>query len=184
MAVPGADLVELGAITRAHGLRGEVLVKPFNPKSELLETLAEGWLKDATGAVQTCRVQSAARHGEHLRVALAGVGSREAADALRGSTICVPRDHLPALEPGEYYLVDVVGFDVVDAEGRAVGTVTDAVEYPTVCSFVVQGDAWVREIPDLPRYVQAVDLAAHVVRVDHLEEIECVPAGKAHKAPF
>ena len=166
------DLVELGVIVRAHGLGGELLLKRFNPSSDLLLELDRVWLKSGDGEYRLGELDRAAVHGAFLRIGLQGVRSRDAAERLRGTLVCVPREQLPALEPGEYYLVDVIGFEARDAEGTHVGRVVEAIEYPTVCCFVVEGPDWVREVPDLPRYVREVDLAARTVTVDHLSEIE------------
>ncbi len=53
----------------------------------------------------------------------AEIADRTAAEGLRGTTLAVPRDALPPLEPGEFYHADLIGLPVVDTEGAAVGTV-------------------------------------------------------------
>ncbi len=53
----------------------------------------------------------------------AEVADRTAAEGLRGTTLSVPREALPPLEPGEYYHADLIGLAVVDTTGADVGTV-------------------------------------------------------------
>ena len=53
---------------------------------------------------------------------LAGIDSIDAAKALRGKVICLPKDELPPLESGEFFLHDLVGLDVVDHNGDEIGS--------------------------------------------------------------
>jgi 16S rRNA processing protein RimM len=159
-------------VIRAHGLRGELLLKPFNPDSPLLEQVERVLLKSRSGELSAVPVRAARPHGAHVRLSLAGVDSREQADALRGSLVCVTRAELPALADGEYYLMDLVGLRVCTRDGREVGRVDELLEYPSVHCLLVHGEDGAREIPNLSRYVLEVDVAGGRVVVDHLDEIE------------
>lgn len=167
-----AALVELGYVARSHGLRGEVLLKPFNPQSELWDTLDSVTLKLPSGELTPKRVLSARPHGAFVRVELEGVSRVEDSDLLRGSVICVPRSVLPALEEGEYYLADLVGLEARDADGKPVGRVIDIIEYPAACCLVVESEDGTREVPDIERYVLEVRVADGVVTVANLEDLE------------
>jgi 16S rRNA processing protein RimM len=170
--------IELAVVMRAHGLRGELLLKPFNPHSAMLSELSEVSLRLADGSERRFSVREARAHGSNLRVSLQGVDSREQAEALRGAMLWVPRSALPALAPGEYYLVDVVGLEARQ-DGVAIGRVRDAIEYPTVCCLVIESEGVSREVPDLPRYISEVNVPQGFVTVQHLDEIEpLVPAAQ------
>ena len=166
------ELIELAAVVRSHGLRGELLLKPFNPDSTLLTELKHVLLKARDGTVTRFEVESARTHGDGQLLALRGVRSREAGDALRGSLVCVTRADLPAPEEGEHYLVDLVGLEARDAQGELVGKIEDVIDYPSVTCFVVVAPEGTREVPNLPRYVLAIDAAARTVTVDHIDELE------------
>jgi 16S rRNA processing protein RimM len=167
-----AELIELAAVVRAHGLRGELLLKPFNPESTLLSELSHVLLKGRDGAVQRYEVESARTHGDGQLLALKGVGSRDAGDALRGQLVCVTRADLPPPEEGEYYLVDLVGLEARDAQGNVAGKIEQVIDYPSVTCFVVVSPEGRREVPNLPRYVLAIDAAARAITVDHIDELE------------
>lgn len=166
------QLVELAAVVRAHGLRGELLVKPFNPESTLLASAERVLLKARDGALQEREVTAVRPHGALLLVSLRGVDSKDQADALRGQRVCVPRAQLPPLAEGEYYLMDLVGLRAYTREGAELGRVEDVIEYPTVHCLVLTSEDGVREVPNLERYVLELDLQNARVVVDHLDEIE------------
>jgi 16S rRNA processing protein RimM len=164
--------IELAAVVRSHGLRGELLLKPFNPASELWDKLQTIELKMPSGIRSTRRVLSAREHSGSVLLTLEGVRDRDGADALRGSLICVPRSALPPLADDEYYLADLVGLIARDPEGRVVGKVRDILEYPAACCLIVESAEGLREVPDLLRYVPEVHVAAGYVVVDNLDELD------------
>ncbi len=166
------ELIELAAIMRAHGLRGELLLKVFNPDSELLFEATEIVLRSPDGARHPYRVESAHQHGGSVLYALEGVETREQADALRGSLICVPREVLPALEQDEHYFVDLVGALASDEQGKPVGKLVDLHDYPSVCCFVIETTEGRVEVPYTDRYVPSLDAAGKTLVVAHLDELD------------
>jgi 16S rRNA processing protein RimM len=60
---------------------------------------------------------------------LTGVATREAAEALKGTRLYVPRDRLPALPDDEFYHADLIGLAVVDAGGAALGRIRAVLDH-------------------------------------------------------
>jgi 16S rRNA processing protein RimM len=166
------ELIDLAAVVRAHGLRGELLLKPFNPGSELWPALKRVFLRAPDGAVSEHVVERGHLHGMQVILGLAGVRGRDAAEALRGSIVCVPRSALPEPAEDEHYLVDLVGLEVRDESGKSVGKVVEVLEYPSVCCLLVESDGGRIEVPDTERYVTAIDKPGGFVSVAHLDELE------------
>jgi 16S rRNA processing protein RimM len=173
--VPSDDgLIELGAVVRSHGLRGELLVKPFNPASELWDGLKELELKLPDGRIERHPVEDVREHSGSLLLALERIRDRTHGDSYKGSLVCVRRSELPALDEGEYYLADLVGLAARDEAGKELGRVVDLVQYPSVCCLVLATEEGTREVPDLERYVLEVHVADGYVVVAHLDELELV----------
>lgn len=114
------DLVEVGRIVAAHGVRGALKVAPYSAQAAGLTNARQWWLSvpgRADGAVppsgarladvRHCRQQS----GGPLIVELQGVDDRNQAEALRGAAIWVRRGDFPATQADEYYWVDLIGCD-------------------------------------------------------------------------
>ncbi len=122
-------LLEVGRIARAHGLRGRVLLVPYNPASEGLDHIKAFWLKpkviegQAPQAARRFAVVKAERVNLGYLVFLHGVEGKDAADALRGSEVLVDRAALPKPADDEVYAVDLVGMQVLDEAGQARGEV-------------------------------------------------------------
>lgn len=165
------ELVELAAVTRAHGLRGEVQLKLFNVESELLLELGEVVLKAPDGSSSLRTLDYARRHGQSMIAKLTEVSDRNAAEALRGSVVCVDRALLPEPEEGEYYFVDLIGLRAEEEGAGSVGEVLDVIEYPSVECLVIdrEGARW--EVPMLDRYLVEVDLEGGRVVLQNLAEL-------------
>lgn len=87
-----------------------------------------------------------------------GVEDRNAAEALAGARLYADRAALGPLEPGEAYLVDLVGAEVLAPDG-VVGRVIDVKVNPTVDSVIVE-DATGRQFeqPLAPAYLERISL--------------------------
>ncbi|MDX2174912.1 MAG: ribosome maturation factor RimM [Candidatus Sumerlaeia bacterium] len=129
-SAPGDGFLAIGAVARAHALRGAVVVKPFVRDLEplLAAGLEELHLRRGAAPPRAHSIRSIAPFGAGmLLLALEGVGDRTAAEALVGSEILVPREDLWEPAEGEYFIDDLIGLEVVeDAPGaRAFGPVLD-----------------------------------------------------------
>lgn len=117
---PAPDLVVVGAIAGAFGVRGEVRVRSFTADPDSI--VAYGPLYDSRGRVALTPVRWRPI-GDGLAVTAKEVTTREAAAALRNTALHVPRALLPDLEEDEYYHVDLIGCRVEALDGALMGIV-------------------------------------------------------------
>lgn len=168
---PGPEPIAFGVVTRPHGVRGEVRVHPYNPDSELLLQVDRVWLL-AEGAEPRQVVVERARRGPHaVLVQLEGVRGREQAEALRGTVLGIDRDVLPPTGEDEWYVVDLVGSVVRDAQGTMLGEVVDVISYPSVDCLKVRAPDGDREVPMVEPWIQRVDPEAGEVRVSGFDQM-------------
>ena len=130
-------LVELGRVTRPHGIRGEVRVQLHWAGSDTLEQVREVTLCRGQEPMGVRRVEGARRADKAVLLRLEGIRDRDAAEALRGLAVCVPRESLPLPDEGEYYLCDLVGATVVAPSGT-IGEVTEVRVHPSVDTLVIR----------------------------------------------
>jgi 16S rRNA processing protein RimM len=114
------DLVLLGKILSAHGLKGHVKVWSY---CELPYNLVSyGALTDKTGK-HTFELSLESQTSGGMIASIKGIKSREAAEALRNTELYVSRDKLPETKAGEYYQNDLIGMPVYKTDGSAFGHV-------------------------------------------------------------
>ncbi|MGF1447368.1 MAG: ribosome maturation factor RimM [Pikeienuella sp.] len=112
-------MVLVGAIAGAFGVRGEVRLKSFCADPAAIETYAP--LSDAGGRLFEVTITRPVKGG--YAAWLSGVGTREAAEALKGTELYAPRARLPALDEDEFYHADLVGLEVWDTGGAVLGRI-------------------------------------------------------------
>jgi 16S rRNA processing protein RimM len=165
------DLVLVGHITGAYGIQGWVRIRPYSADADALLHAKTWWLDKPE--FHDVDVMQAKAHGGDTVARLMGVADRNAAEALKGTTVQISRRHFPALDNDEYYWVDLIGLTVENLEGDALGQVADLIDngaHPIlrVAPPVEPGEKPVQEmlIPFVEQFVKTVDLAGKKITVD------------------
>ncbi|HYP44387.1 MAG TPA: ribosome maturation factor RimM [Propionibacteriaceae bacterium] len=163
-----AELVEVvvGAVGRAHGLRGEVAIELRTDEPD--RRFAQKKVLRAEGDGRLFTVTSARYHSGRLLVTFAELTDRTAAEVARGTRLVVevPADELPGSD-GEFYDRQLVGLRVLDAAGADVGAVSAVVHLPAQDALEVLTDGGPRLVPFVTALVPEVDLGAgHVQLAD------------------
>ncbi len=121
----GTRLTCVGALAGAWGVQGAVRLKSFCAVPEAIGNYAPLLTEDGRSfAVTLVRPLSGA-----FAAKLSGVATREAAEALKGTRLYVPRDRLPVLGNDEYYHADLIGLRVFDTGGAEIGTVRAVLDH-------------------------------------------------------
>ncbi|MBT2187750.1 ribosome maturation factor RimM [Sphingobium nicotianae] len=142
--------VTLAAIIGAHGVTGELRLKLFGEGPDSLKRYKSF---DAGGQTLTLKTVRDGPNGAVAR--FAEVADRNAAEALRGTPLTVPRSALPPLEEGEYYHVDLIGLPCVMDAGSGIGVIVAVENFGA-------GDIIEIEKPDGKRFMVPV----HAARIE------------------
>ncbi len=188
-----ADAIEVGRIADAWGIKGWFKVLPHSASPEALFSSKRWFLLPsdrAVGRTQSPTAKSAVASGaaakpvllkikeakEHADTVVASsldVQDRNQAEALKGARIFVPRSSFPTAGVDEYYWVDLLGLDVVNREGVALGQVKDLMSTgPQTVLVLSQVSDEVgkppveRMIPFVSAFVDQVDLPGRRITVD------------------
>jgi 16S rRNA processing protein RimM len=171
-----ADAIEVGRIADAWGIKGWFKVLPHSADPEALFSSKRWFLmpsergaKTFTG-VAALAISEAKVHSDTVVACAQDVTDRTAAEALRGARIFVSRAKFPASKKDEYYWVDLIGLNVVNREGIALGVVKELLstgaQTVLVMDYEQDGKTQERMIPFVSVYVDDVDLSARRILVD------------------
>jgi 16S rRNA processing protein RimM len=165
------DLIELGAVRGAYGLKGWVRIAPFAADGSVLEAVRRWWLLG--DQPRPLALQAVKRRAESILAKWEGCETKEAADTLKGGVVAVARSDFPVLDEGEYYLGDVVGCRVLNREGAELGTVTSIRSGAATQWLEVKQDGSAEGdrglsllIPLVDQYIDAIEPSASTVKVD------------------
>jgi len=120
------DLVLVGHISGAYGITGWVRIKPYSADADALLSAKTWWLDKPH--LHDVDMMKAKVHGDDVVAQLMGVADRNAAEALKGTTVQIRRSHFPPLSGDEFYWVDLLGLAVENLQGEQLGTVSDLMD--------------------------------------------------------
>lgn len=161
-----ADLVAVGAIGAAVGIRGEVTIVSWTDDPDLRFAVGSVLLTDPTER-GPLTVASSRWQGPKLVVRFEGLDDRDTVEAVRRTNLLVPASARPALDdPDDFYDTDLVGLAVVDPAGAALGTVTGVEHGAGGDRLLVRHDGRDHQVPFVTEIVPEVDLAGRRVVVD------------------
>jgi 16S rRNA processing protein RimM len=160
----------VGAISGSYGVRGEVRLKSFCAEPTAIAEYGPLYSEDGTRSFKVTLTRPVAGG---LGARIAGVDTKEQADALKGITLFVSRDKFPSLPDDEYYHADLIGLEVRDTGGVMLGKVT-AVHNHGAGDLLEVGVAGATSIllPFTMATVPTVDLGAGRIVVDPPEGLD------------
>lgn len=179
------DAIEVGRILDAWGVKGWLKVLPHSNQPEALFE-AKSWFLQAPdtkfrpgfnafmGTV-TVFIDEAKTHSDSVVAKIDGMDDRNDAESLRGCRIFLPRSAFPQASKDEYYWVDLIGLNVVNREGVALGCVRDLMATGPNSVLCVEYQASQengstkaeeRMIPFVSAYVDSVDIPGQLITVD------------------
>jgi len=159
----------VGRVVKAHGVSGEVVVeiRTDDPAARFASGNTLRAKQSRGGGERSYVVESAREHSGRLLVRLAGVGDRDAADALRGTLFVVDSDELPPIdEPDTYYDHQLEGLQVRTTTGQDVGVVAEVLHTAAGELLAVRRDSGEVLVPFVSAIVTSVSLDDHLVEID------------------
>jgi 16S rRNA processing protein RimM len=173
------DLLLIGRVARAHGIRGQVIVNPDTDFAEERFTVGAMLLIGAADHPDAREIREVRFHQGRPILLLAGVDTMDAAAALAGAELWMPAGSLAPLPEGTFYRHDLIGCDVLDLEGVRIGGVIGVegtLERSLLIVDATDGEAM---IPMVAGICVHVDLPARRIVVNPLPGLLEVNARKA-----
>ena len=156
----------VGIVLAPHGIRGELKVQPLTDFPERFEAGSRLWLNGHEWVVQRGRWT-----GRSVILKLRGLETRNEAEALRDAELTVPQA-AELDEEGVYYLHDIIGLPVFDADGASLGKLEEVVTTGATDVYVVRGERGELLLPALDDVITEVNIGGGRIVVDVPEGIE------------
>ena len=171
-----ADAIEVGRIADAWGIKGWFKVLPYSASPEALFSSKRWFLQPSEKGAKTftgtalLKIKEAKEHSDSVVAHAQDIDDRNDAELLKGARIFISRASFPTPETDEYYWVDLIGLDVVNREGLALGQVRELLhtgpQTVLVLAYLEEGKSKERMIPFVGVYIDAVDLVAKRITAD------------------
>ncbi len=163
--------VAVGFVLRAHGIHGNVIVRPLTDNPNRFAEI-EIILIERAGKIEPHRIteKTASPKGWILR--FEGIETRNEAEELKGAYILINAEDLPELEEGTYYDFDLVGLEVFTVSGERLGELKEIEKYPANDLYVVEGKDGTIKLPATHEVIRKVDLIKNRMEVELLNGLE------------
>ena len=157
-----SQYIEAGQIVNTHGVRGEVKIVSWLDSPEFLSRFHTLYLDSSP-----VKVKAAYVHKGCVIAALEGVEDVNAAMALKNRTVSIDRAeaHLPK---GTFFYADILGAQVVNEAGEALGVLADILEMPGQNVYVIRGETE-HLIPAVPEFILNTDVENGIITVHLIE---------------
>jgi 16S rRNA processing protein RimM len=167
------DRIAVGVIRKPHGVRGEASVELWTDSAGRFSELRDVTLVSPDEATtRPATIESAREHLGRALVKFAGIGSPEELALLRDWTIEIAESEARPLAQNEYFLHDLVGLTLVDAEGRERGRVVGTEEGAGGVLLNVERDGRKFDVPFAAEICTEVDLAKKRILVSLPEGLD------------
>lgn len=161
-----SSLLQIGYIPRAHGLKGEIVLKTFDPASTVLDEVERLVLITRDGKQHEVEIETVGEApGADLLITLKGIRHRDRADAFRGATAHVYRDDLEPPAEGEFFHGDLVGLEAFTPEGKRLGVVEEVWSTGPVPNLCIRDGKEELLVPFAEEFVPKVELEAKRVTI-------------------
>ncbi|MBQ8929932.1 MAG: 16S rRNA processing protein RimM [Oscillospiraceae bacterium] len=157
------EYLDCGTVVNTHGVKGEIKINPEADSPAFLLQFHTLYLSGNPYEVTSARV-----HKGCVIAKLSGVDTIEAAQALRGMTVSFARKDAK-LEPGAFFLQDLIGLTALDAAtGEKLGLIDSVLYLPAGGVYVIKGEAEIL-VPARSEFLGEQDFEAGTVAVKLIE---------------
>ena len=160
-----SEYLRSGEVVRPQGVRGELKLRRESQDPTRYARLKAVWLKQ-NGEFREYQVKKGRVSGDFAYLLLAGIESREDAEALRGQVIYVDRAHAIALPEGEHFICDLIGLRAETEDGTVIGRLREVIQTNPACDiYAFDTERGEMMMPALRRVILSTDVENGVIRL-------------------
>ena len=153
--------IECGKIINTHGCHGGLKLESWCDSPEVLASFERVFIKKA-GAYAEFKVKKAAIFKQFVLFDLAGISDMDTALALKNTVVYADREDFE-LEEGDYFIADIIGCDVVDADnGKVYGKLSEIINRGASDIYVVKTETGEAMIPAVDEFIDRVEVGKAV----------------------
>jgi len=163
------DILEIGKVKKAAGLKGRFLVSRYLESPEVLNYIEKVRIERQDGRASWHAVRHVQLSKKAISLEVEGILNRQEAEDLIGNQVCIPADLLEELPEGEYYWMDLVGMRIFSENKNRLGTIERVFRTGSNDVFVCSGGTREILLPAIEEVIRKVDIPGKTMIVNLLE---------------
>lgn len=162
-----SDLISVGEIIKAQGIRGEVKIIPHTDNPNRFGQIRRVYLKNDKG-LRELELESYRLFKEFVLLKFLGIDDLTAAASLGRGLIMIPASERPELTDGRYYYDQIEGLKVFTIDGKYLGVIVQILETGANDVYLIRDGTRETLIPALKSVIKEIDLGQSRMLVDPL----------------
>lgn len=163
------EILQVGVITSTHGIKGEVKIFPMTDDVKRFDCLKEIIL-DTGKEKKTLSIEGVKYFKQFVILKFKGIDSINDIEIYKGKPLFVTRDQAVPLEEDEYFVADLIGFEVVEEETGIHGTLLDVMETGANDVYIIKlSDNRELLLPAIKQCILSVDMNTRLMKIHILE---------------
>jgi len=163
------DFISIGVISNAHGIKGEVVVKPFTDEPQQFTKRHEVFVRRPQGQREVITIEAGRVLENKIVIKCAGITTRDEALALKGAVIEKRTQDCESPASDEFYIFDLIGLEVYTTQNKYLGELTDVLTSAANDVYVVQNGENELLIPAIKDVIKNIDLKRGVVIIEPMD---------------
>lgn len=163
------EFVSIGIISKAHGIKGEVIVSPITDNPQQFFRLKELYVSDGNGKRHILKIERIREKQNTFIIKFHGIEERDQAEILKHFYVEKRLEKNQELLPDEYFVFDLIGLQVKTTDGEIIGVVKDVLSLPANDVYEVQDKSRQILIPAIKSIVKKIDLENELILIEFLD---------------
>jgi len=163
------EFISIGLITKAHGIKGEVLVSSLTDNPEQFETSKQIFITQKDGKQNKFSIQRVRKQNDRFIIKFFGINNRNQAETLQKCLIEKRLQDVDKLPANEYFIFDLIDLKVYTTDFQLLGRIKDVLSLSANDIYVVQGESKEYLIPAIKSVIKKIDLEKETVLIEPLE---------------
>lgn len=155
----------VGVVIKPQGVLGQVKVHPQTDDPQRFYDLKHLYIKNGE-KFEAVSLEQVRVHQGFVYCVVNGASTREQAEQQRGLQLYVSREQAVPLEEDRYFIVDLVGCDVVNTRGEPIGVLKEVLQPGAADVYVIKTPEGTMMVPALKRVVTEVDVHQRRITLD------------------
>ena len=163
------DFVAIGIIEKAHGIKGDVKVRPVTDYPPRFKSLNKVIVERPAGEIEEFEISKILVRENVVYLNFKGIDTRDEAQSLRGAFINIKKEDILPLEDGRFYHFEILGFVVKTISGEVLGNVEEVLDLPANAVLVVKRENREYLIPVIQNVVKKMDMEREEIIIEPME---------------
>ena len=164
------NLIPIGKVLKAHGLKGELKISLFDVSSKILLEGINLWFYK-NNSYQNYKLEKLRGSSKNIIVKLSEINDRNNVVAFLNKKIFLSKNDYPEPDENNYHLSDLINLEIFDENNNSYGFVCDAIKLPGNNVLIFKYENKEIMVPIVDYFIELFDFKKKVIKVKNINSL-------------